>query len=464
MAIVAVTRRRALKAASALAASGVGCGPQVPFVEGGPLSEDERRELLSSIDHFVVLTMENRSFDHMLGSLLMEGRDDIDGLTGDEWSLDLQGNRHYVHRVRRIVNDPLHTHDKVLYTWAEGRNDQFVAVHEAAGYTPREEVMGYHTREDLPALYALADEYTVCDAWFSSVMGPTWPNRLYLHCASSAGNLSNELAIGLPSLFDRLDEADISSRYYYGNLAIPSMYGRTKDVVDVEQFFRDAEGGTLPAFCMVDPALTTGDALSYDDHPPLDFSPGQAFVASVYHALATSPLWPRTLLFLIYDEHGGIYDHVPPPKVVDERAEFRRLGFRVPALLIGPTVRRGHALSEVLEHVSVHATINRRFDLEPLTERAARAADVADAIDPEMVASPRDPIALPAIDVVEPPPGFRPGPGVGQEELRELFDRGGYPRRFDLRPREAELREAWMKRAIAAGLVRSRRRESPPIA
>ena len=100
--------------------------------------------------------------------------------------------------------------------------------HEVHKICPEKWTVENFGTEPDAALYALADEYTVCDAWFSSVMGPTWPNRLYLHCASSAGNLSNELAIGLPSLFDRLDEADISSRYYYGNLAIPSMYGRTK--------------------------------------------------------------------------------------------------------------------------------------------------------------------------------------------------------------------------------------------
>ena len=105
----------------------------------------------------------------------------------------------------------------------------------------------------------------------------------------------------------------------------------------ISEFFNDAQGGTLPSFSIIDP-----DFLSADDHPSHDVRLGQAFVASVYKALADSPQWKKTLLIITYDEHGGFYDHVPPPMGEDERTEFKQRGFRVPTIVAGPYAKQNY--------------------------------------------------------------------------------------------------------------------------
>ena len=170
--------------------------------------------------------------------------------------------------------------------------------------------------------------------------------------------------------------------YYYGDLPFLGLYPRLLVRSQrIERYYEAAAAGRLPPFCMVEPTFEGPAAV--DDHPPRSSQLAQRFVAQVFGAMAASPQWERSLFILTYDEHGGFYDHVPPPAVVDDRATdgFGTLGFRVPALLAGPYVRRGHVESTVLEHASVARFLEWRFGLEPLGVRDANAGNILGSLD-----------------------------------------------------------------------------------
>ncbi|HET6582842.1 MAG TPA: alkaline phosphatase family protein, partial [Nannocystaceae bacterium] len=162
-------------------------------------------ELLAEIDTIVVVCMENRSFDHYFGSAAFLEGWQIEGLTGDETNDDLDGNPVEVfHLTNYEVADPPHGWDAVHNQWDGGAMDGFVREHQMVQPASYTEVMGYHTRDDIPVLYSLAESYTLCDHWFASVLGPTWPNRFFLHCASSGGQTSNLPEPGLPTIWGAL--------------------------------------------------------------------------------------------------------------------------------------------------------------------------------------------------------------------------------------------------------------------
>ena len=283
--------------------------------------------LLGSVDTFVVLMMENRSFDHYFGALrLLEGRNDVDGLTGSEANPAPGGAMVGVHRLDNFTPaDPPHGWDACHRQWNQGANDGFVKEHEGSSQA---DVMGFHVRTHLPQFYALADQATLCDRWFASVMGPTWPNRFYLHGATSKGNRSNLPAVGFRSIFDVLSEHGLTHKNYFHDVAwATGGYFKLTGNAPIEDFFDDAAAGQLPTFSIIDPQFFGNGA--NDDHPDHDIRLGQALIASVVNALGASPQWSRSMLVITYDEHGGFYDHVPPPTTSDEREEFRQLGFQI---------------------------------------------------------------------------------------------------------------------------------------
>ena len=369
------TRREVMQAGLALGAAamvpGAGCSSEGDEVRPpGPLGQ---------IDTFVVLMMENRSFDHYLGSLkLLEGRV-LDGLVGGESNLAPDGSTVPSFELDDFtVEDPPHGWSASHAQWNGGANDGFVKAHAGPA---QNDVMGYHVRAQLPTLYQLADSYTVCDRWFASVMGPTWPNRFHLHAGTSDGMQSNQPVRGLRSIFDQLREAGISAANYYHDVAFAAGgYRFTSGLRKIERFFSDAAAGRLPRFSIIDPAYA-GDGAN-DDHPDHDIRLGQALIASVHAALAASPQWDRLLFVLTYDEHGGFYDHVAPPTIAESHPGFEQLGFRVPTVVAGGRVKRGAVVSAQYEHTSVLATLTRRFGLEPLNARVAAAADLSECLDP----------------------------------------------------------------------------------
>lgn len=331
------SRREALVGAAAVAA----CRPQKEGESAAPEA--------ATIDTIVVLMLENRSFDHYLGSLrLVEGNSEVDGLEASMSNPDGDGTEHAVARATvDCVADPGHSWSSSHDQFNGGANDGFVQDYEGRASDPSliAEVMGYFTREELPITYTLADSYTVCDAWFCSVMGPTWPNRFYAHAGTSDGQDDNSFpsdgAFTFPTVWKKLEEAGVSWHYYYTDVPFLALFAdhMSNDTFGfIEDFFDDAAAGKLPSVVWIDPGFTFND-----DHPPHHPGLGQEVIAAVYNALAQSPHWDRCLLVVTYDEHGGFFDHVAPPTTEDDHADlgFDQMGFRVPTLLVGPYVRPG---------------------------------------------------------------------------------------------------------------------------
>jgi phospholipase C len=372
------------------------------------VAADDTVSNLMKVNHIVVLMLENRSFDHMLGYLSYEaGRDDVDGLTrGDKNTY--QGKDFDVHHLDRSawngeIEDPCHGPACIDRQLADSNSGfvasyaEYLAEYQAKhGPAPGADpglVMGYYNAADLPVYDHLAREFCVCDRWFSSVPGATWPNRLYALAGRAAGDRedANPPLYNLPTFVRFLEQRNVDWRFYSfdpGTLRLVdaeyrlshhrrfSYVDRRKlssrerfagEVLGEESsFLDDAAAGSLPAVSWIDPHFKDTRVFgpdSNDDHPPSDVLAGQALVLDVYHALRSSPLWEQTLLIVTYDEHGGLYDHVPPPPAPDDDPEFRRYGVRVPALIVSPWVEAKSVAPKepVFDHTTIIKTILLRF-------------------------------------------------------------------------------------------------------
>ena len=365
---------------------------------------------LEKVDHVVVMMLENRSFDHMLGYLSLTGRrPDIDGLRSG-FANQYQGRTYPVHHLgtTALDVDPDHSADAVDRQVAGGTMGGFVANAAAtlAGRGVEDGdsgcVMGYYDGADVPVYDHLAEEFAVCDRWFSSVPGATLPNRLYALCGRAAGSRDDRPPqvpplYHQPSFVRHLDAHHVSWRWYSfdpGTLRLADAhyllghhhrfgyFSKTglpwKAIFDVTvnpqiaSFLEDAASGTLRSVSWIDPAFTNFNPLGFpvnDDHPPADIKDGQDLVLAVYDALAASPQWDRSLLVIVYDENGGFYDHVPPPQAADdEPAMFARYGVRVPAIIVSPWVEPRTVSSTLFDHTSIIKTILLRFCPKALHE------------------------------------------------------------------------------------------------
>jgi phospholipase C len=351
----------------------------------------------------IFLMMENRSYDHMLGARAVEGLGG-DGLTATMSNPDMDGAAvaPFVAPIEDMcVPDPPHGWEASHAQWNAGANDGFVTEHQK-DHPGERGTMQFLTRVHQPVTWALADEYASCDRWFASVMGPTWPNRMYWLAGTSMGMKGNDLPPGgwtAPTIFHRLNEAGIAWTLYVSVLPWAALLGGGAPieghVKGIEEFYADAAAGRLPPVVYIDPPFTGGD-----DHPPSHPLLGQQFIGRVYEALAASPQWESSLMVVTYDEHGGFFDHVSPPAGVadDHAAEgFDQYGFRVPALVIGPRVKRGHVSSVVRDHASALRHQQVVFGLGELGARTAAAADLSELIDE--AAEPRAPIVLPPVEL-----------------------------------------------------------------
>jgi phospholipase C len=436
--------------------------PGAPSDPAGPTPEPEPqltpKELLAGIDHIVVLMMENRSFDHFLGALRTDASyaaaSTVEGLTGKESNPAPDGTAVEVYKMHNFTpDDPPHGWDACHAQHNGGKNDGFVKEHAGKSQA---EVMGFHDRTQIPLYYWFADNFAVCDNWFSSVMGPTFPNRFYLHAATSKGKKGNSpfFTGAPPTVWERLKDLGLTYKNYAAGLVTFYVGGFVGKVVSLNpsapigQFFDAAKTGNLPSFSMIDPDYTASD-----DHPSRNILRGQAFVASVYKALAESPAWAKTLLIVTYDEHGGFYDHVPPPKTVDDHPEFQQLGFRVPAFVIGPTVKKGYVCKKTLEHVSVASTLATRFGIASLGKRMDVTADVSDCIDPKKVAAPAMPPAgMPQV-AMSMKSALYDGVGPSSQPMLDEMVALGLAPPVDPRP-DHERIASWLERAVELGAVR----------
>ncbi|CAG8584890.1 7910_t:CDS:2 [Ambispora leptoticha] len=260
-------------------------------------------------------------------------------------------------------------------------------------------IMNAFKPTDLPVTYELAKNFALFDGWYASVPGPTTPNRLYIHTATSNGvyeTTSDASPFEQRSIYDNLDEKNITWKNYYSifpellfakSLQTKSGYSKMKKL---EVFFADAKAGTLPQYSVVNPTFAGWpcfDSEPNDEHPPYSVANGEPFIKTIYEALRASPQWNSSLFIITWDEHGGFYDNVPPPSnvpppdnVTAPIFNFDRLGIRVPTLLISPWIKKGIIVHDppkkgsYFEHTSILATLKKIFGLPKfLTRRDAWA-------------------------------------------------------------------------------------------
>jgi phospholipase C len=374
------TKRGGLKKVAK--ASGAKLAAATNFVLAG---NDPSQDNLKKIDHIVVLMLENRSFDHMLGYLKLEGgRVDVDGLTAG-MSNTHAGKTYTVHHLNMTAfgkdQDPCHDGDCVTEQLSGG-NGGFVSNYARTHKNDPDPglVMGYYNGANLPVYDHLAREFTICDRWFCSVDGATWPNRLYAVTGRADGKKVNKKVplYNIPSFVRHLDAKKVSWRWYSHDAATLRLtddkyrigsdshfaYFDRRTLLSRKSFLDDAASGNLAAVSWIDPNFVNfgiGTSSANDDHPPADVLAGQELVLKLYNAIINGPKWNKTLLVIVYDEHGGFYDHVPTQAAADDNANFRTYGVRVPALIVSPFVERGKASNTVFDHTSIIKTILLRF-------------------------------------------------------------------------------------------------------
>lgn len=362
------------------------------------------------IKHVVLLMMENHSFDQMLGcvQLVYPSLEGID-LTAPtpRSNPDLAGNPIYQipTDAQQVPKDP--NHDTVcVLEQLEGPNQGFVRNYQKVvkNTTPADQqlIMGYYALGRLPALHGLAQEFTVCDHWFSSLPGPTWPNRFFALSGTSSGRVTMPEGLAHPdlealfaqtqdTLFDRLNEKEKSWCVYYYDFPSSLLLTHQRRPQNlaryerIDRFFSAVrDEATFPDFTFIEPKYFGLD--QNDDHPPHNVFKAEKLIADVYSAIRSNDLlWESTLLVVVFDEHGGFYDHVSPPPAVppdDNRQEwlFDRLGVRVPALLVSPWVKAG-VETTVFDHTSLLKYLTDKWDLGPLGRRTAAANSIAVALD-----------------------------------------------------------------------------------
>jgi phospholipase C len=264
-------------------------------------------------------------------------------------------------------------------------------------------VMHCYKPEHLRVLTALANEFAVCDEWHASAPCQTWPNRFFAHTGTCLGHANNDefpIPFPAPSIFGRLSDLDRSWRVYFHDLPQSIMLGDVWLRAPLHyrlfgQFLADAHAGDLPAYTFIEPRYFAdlGVGIANDQHPPSSVLTGEKLIADVYNAIRASPLWKKSLLIVTYDEHGGCYDHVPPPAAVPPDGNihapsgfaFDAYGVRVPAVVVSPYVPRGSVIRSAgphpFDHTSILATLRALFGLGgPFTARDAVAPDLVGAL------------------------------------------------------------------------------------
>jgi phospholipase C len=382
------------------------------------------------IKHVVVLMLENRSFDCMLG-WLYHGEGKIDGLDGTQqnswhrpdgttteyrvWSSEAMTSEaacvpnpdpgeYYADITMQIQGMADQNTVNPGAPTMNGFVDNYMRQKANAGdppFDPRA-VMHYFTPDEIPAMKALAEAFAVSDKWHASAPNQTWPNRFFAHTGTAAGYVNNSpthFPYQMETVFNRLDSAGVSWRVYFHDM--PQSSTLAKLWLDIPLHFRlyetefaaDAAAGNLPAYSFIEPRYFTDpirNLMPNDQHPPHNVSHGDALIASVYNAVRAGPGWPNTLLIVTYDEHGGCYDHVVPPAATPpddlhpDGVTFDRFGVRVPALIISPWVKPGSVLRPAgetqFDHTSIIATLRKLHGFAPLTARDAAAPNLIDVL------------------------------------------------------------------------------------
>jgi len=404
------------------------------------------------IDHFVVLMMENRSFDHYFGWVA-----EADAVQDQSYT-DTSGasvpTRHFSTLGSGGMEYKGCGHPDPGHGWESGRA-QLLGGFLAEDSGNDEFALTYFNGGELGFIHEAARNYTLYDRFFCSLLASTWPNRYYKWSAQSGGLKNNDPPAGTlgnqwETIFDRGLARGLSARYYASDLPFSAVWGPRGATWTnpITRYYADCAAGTLPNIAFVDPPFRDGgggDGLSADEHPLGDVRLGQAFMADVVNAFVKSPCYGRGALFVLYDEWGGFFDHVTPPHVADDRAsadlyeDFGQMGFRIPALAVSPYARRPRKRSGfrvdhgLYGHESVLELISYRFGLGDLTLRQARARNIGLSFDwdhadfdqpalpdpPEVATAP---CALGGGDVLDSQAAH-----AGDLALEQLADRFGVP-------------------------------------
>lgn len=367
-------------------------------------------DTMPGIEHVVLLMMENHSFDNIFGML---GRGD--GFTLDQHGHPIETNSYPNGSVQHAFPMPntCQLPSQPSQEWSAGHNAFDNGTNSGFVSTPITQgdsllvggvAMGYFTAKHLPYTYDLASKFPIGDRWFSSVMGQTFPNRMYLIAGTSMGLTDNSVGfstVGVPkdgTIFNLLDKHNITWKNYVSEFplgASPELYTSSDsgteavNVRNISQFLSDAASGSLPAFSFVEPDYSTTS-----QENPQNVALGEAFMAEIINAVGHSPAWSKTLFILNYDEWGGYYDHVvPPPALRPDNVlpilapnelmyeGYQRYGFRVPSVIISPYAKRNHVSHQLYDHTSVLAFLERKYNLPALTYRDANANDLVDFLD-----------------------------------------------------------------------------------
>jgi len=395
---------------------------------------------LMTVQHIVLLMLENRSFDSMLGFLYADkgnkspqGRP-FDGLTGTEFNLDSGGAKVEVFKIDGSMKNayfmpgadpgegyaatnsqlfgsitapanPVATNGGFVsdfrYTLGWESKDPSWGV--LPGTVPKN-IMGMFTPQMLPVLSALARGYAVCDHWYASLPTETMPNRAFACAATSQGHMDDKTkTFTCPSIFGLLSKHGIGWAIY-GYDQPPLTRHNFPDTTNADEshfglftdFQKAAAAGTLPAYTFLEPSWSSK---GNSQHPNYDVALGEQLIHDVYYALRNGKDWNNTLLIVTYDEHGGCYDHVPPPlgatppdnSVGEDGFDFKRFGVRVPAVLVSPRIAAGTVFnvpagSMPIDHTSILKTVETRWGLPALTARDAAAPHLGAAL---TLATPR---------------------------------------------------------------------------
>ena len=371
---------------------------------------------LDNLKYIVVLMMENRSFDHMLGGLKKKFPK-INGLTGNESNPDTDGNLVKVSPNAtyqgQLDHDPDHHFpgvDLQIYGGVPPGNGRvanmqgFVKSYftQKTGVKGSHAIMNYFQPEKIPVLTTLATQFAVFNGWFSSIPGPTICNRAFAHYGTSFGNVDMNLFLlpaasknKIPTIYERMSQGGHSAKLYYydqpsSTMEIVNLLKDQSMFATFDQFAADCKSGKLPEYSFVEPNYSDhpgpggGQLLACDQHPDHHVLAGDNFIGSVYNHIRINPdLWKSTALLVVYDEHGGLYDHVVPPACTPDgfiasptatdvpglEFKFDRLGIRVPAILISPYITAGTVVpgpedpanQRIFEHASIPATVSEHF-------------------------------------------------------------------------------------------------------
>ncbi len=392
------------------------------------------------IANIVVVMMENHSFDSYFGHLGAFADAQVESAPADASNPGVDGGAApWVHAPHLCSLDTNHSWAGTHQEIDDGRMDGFVIANEgwersaASGSDPSlwsgARAMWWYDQSDLPFYYALGSTYAVADHYHSAVPGPTWPNRMYLYAATSFGVTTNAFpdvtAYPFPendaSVLDELEKRHVTWMLYTDGLPgagavygvdLVLRYGR-QVVAPFSAFLAAAQSGQLPQVAFVDPNLNSeGSGQGTDEHPPGDIQSGQLFVSQVVQAVTASPQWSRSALFLMHDEAGGFYDHVPPPPACPPDSTppiledgdttaggFDLEGVRVLLVAVSPYARRSYVGHHVYDHTSITRFIEAKFKIPALTARDANAEPPMDLFDfsaPTFATPP--PLLTPVID------------------------------------------------------------------